>query len=1046
MTTNHVPLARGLFRHRPRSLAAAAFAAVFAAGPALAVDYTWNGGGGDINWSTGGNWIGGTAPISGTANNILFSGTVRLTPNQNLGTADFGSIQFIGSPTGNFTIGGNALRLGDYGGAITTVISNTVANANHTINNAIAFNETAPQISVGTSGTLTLGGLLTNGTGASTANVILANGTLLPTNSENSFSGIFNVRGNGTVIVSQMADGGSNSQIGAGSRITLGNGTADGTLRYIGPTVSTNRSFQFGSNTSAAGGATITADGTGPISFSSGTFNVSPGGGVDVTRIVTLSGTNTGDNTISGVIIDNNGSAPIALTKSGSGTWVLLGNNTYSGTTNLSSSGGTLVIGHGNALGGTTAGTIVANLAAVGLQGNITTAEPFTITGNGAGNTGSLYNVSGNNTISGPVTLAATAGVGATSGTLTLSNSVSGAFQLRKLQAGTVVLTGSNTYTGTTSVQGGTLVIGHANALGSTAVGTVVSNNMTLALQGSITTAAEPVQIQGTGVGGGGALVNLSGANTLSGPVTLAADTTVAATSGTLTLSNAVGGGFNLTKAGVGTVVLGGANTYTGDTIVSAGVLRLGANQATAATNSLTVSSGTLDTAGFTMSIASANLQGLTLGGGAAGSRAAVVTSSGTLAITSNQPEVEYLATNDPLGATIAGNLQLSSTGAATAFTVGDSTAAADDLTISAVIGGTLLTAYKQSAGTLVLSGQNTFSATAFQVREGTVILGTNAPASGPGSLGDNAADVQVGHLSTGGNASLLLQDGVTIARTVAIATNTSSPLGFTRTIGGVNTSGTSIFSGNVSVATNSLLSAAAGGTVVFSGRISDRTTDFQSAATIAKIGAGTVVLSGSNSTTLPWAVQAGKLLINGTNGGAGGTTVDAGALLGGSGRINGLVTVNGTLSPGNSPGVLTLSSLVLTSTATTLMEINDLTRGLDYDGITITSASGLTYGGSLSLAFGLAGAVPDQTTFDLFNFSGSPSGDFTSVTSTGFYAGTWSPVSSGTWSLESGGQTLTFSAATGDVVVVPEPSTLLLVACAAGIAAIAARRRVTRA
>jgi hypothetical protein len=42
---------------------------------------TWNGGGADDNWTTSGNWLGGTAPVANDA--LLFDGSVRLTPNNN---------------------------------------------------------------------------------------------------------------------------------------------------------------------------------------------------------------------------------------------------------------------------------------------------------------------------------------------------------------------------------------------------------------------------------------------------------------------------------------------------------------------------------------------------------------------------------------------------------------------------------------------------------------------------------------------------------------------------------------------------------------------------------------------------------------------------------------------------------------------------------------------------------------------------------------------------------------------------------------------------
>jgi fibronectin-binding autotransporter adhesin len=193
----------------------------------------------------------------------------------------------------------------------------------------------------------------------------------------------------------------------------------------------------------------------------------------------------------------------------------------------------------------------------------------------------------------------------------------------------------------------------------------------------------------------------------------------------------------------------------------------------------------------------------------------------------------------------------------------------------------------------------------------------------------------------------------------------------------------------------------------------------------LEKNGVGTLILSGSSNYSGDTDVSAGTLAVNGVLGGN--VTVASGATLGGSGSIAGLVTVNGILSPGNSPGELTLGSLVLGGTSTTLMQIDGVARGTQYDGITITGSSSLTYGGALSLVFGNGSAFADNVTFDLFSFAGVASGNFSNVSSTGFYAGTWTNNNDGTYKLQQGPQTLTFSQATGDIIVVPEPGAVAL-------------------
>ncbi|TCR65670.1 autotransporter domain-containing protein [Bosea sp. BK604] len=88
------------------------------------------------------------------------------------------------------------------------------------------------------------------------------------------------------------------------------------------------------------------------------------------------------------------------------------------------------------------------------------------------------------------------------------------------------------------------------------------------------------------------------------------------------------------------------------------------------------------------------------------------------------------------------------------------------------------------------------------------------------------------------------------------------------------------------------------------------------------KVGSSTWTLTGINNTALPWTVTAGTLLVNGSINAA--VTIDAGATLGGSGSITGVVVapVGGTLAPGgagSAPGSLTINGNLLMDTAAVL-------------------------------------------------------------------------------------------------------------------------------
>ena len=149
-------------------------------------------------------------------------------------------------------------------------------------------------------------------------------------------------------------------------------------------------------------------------------------------------------------------------------------------------------------------------------------------------------------------------GDGAASGaaiTATISSELLGASQLVKTDLGTLMLTGTNGYTGGTAVNGGTLRIASDANLGAVAGGLSFDG-------GTLNTTADVISSRA---------VDLIGAGTL------------AIDAGTsLTLNGAISGAGGFTKAGTGSLVLTGTNSYAGDITVTAGSLFVNGDQSAA--------------------------------------------------------------------------------------------------------------------------------------------------------------------------------------------------------------------------------------------------------------------------------------------------------------------------------------------------------------------------------------------------------------------------------------------------------------------------------
>ncbi|KQZ73892.1 hypothetical protein ASE06_16385 [Sphingopyxis sp. Root214] len=491
---------------------------------------------------------GGTNSAIGAASNA--AGNLVL----NGGTLSY--VGAAGSTDRLFTLGGSAGSRLEASGSGAIAFTNT---------GAIAFS--AP----GTNQTIALGG--TNSGNNSLAAQITDNGagvtsltkdglgTWILNNPNSNYTGITTING-GVLGVDKLSNGGLASSIGASSaaaaNLVIGNGS---TLRYTGTGDTTNRLF-----TLSAGTTFLESSGTGAIVFTdTGLVTLA---GADQARTIALGGTNTGNNTLAGSI-GNAGTGVTVLAKNDAGTWVLTGTNTYTGLTNINA--GTLILGNGGTAGSIASAT-VNNLGVLGFNRADTLtyggviAQSGSVRQLGAG----ITILTGANTYTGGTTISAGTlqlGNGGTTGSITgnvtndgvldfnrsniatFDGVISGSGSVKQSGAGTTILTGSNSYTGGTAINAGTLQISSDANLGA-AAGPLSFNNGILRTTANITSAR---------------------AATLAGAGTMLTD---AGTS--FTLGGVVSGAGGLTKSGTGTLILTGTNGYAGGTTISGGTLSLG--------------------------------------------------------------------------------------------------------------------------------------------------------------------------------------------------------------------------------------------------------------------------------------------------------------------------------------------------------------------------------------------------------------------------------------------------------------------------------------
>ena len=217
--------------------------------------------------------------------------------------------------------------------------------------------------------------------------------------------------------------------------------------------------------------------------------------------------------------------------------------------------------------------------------------------------------------------------------------------------------------------------------------------------------------------------------------------------------------------------------------------------------------------------------------------------------------------------------------------------------------------------------------------------------------LGTSVIQVTGTAASNTANTAVLTNSGVTFTHDINVNTN---PNGVTVTLGGLGSQTTSTWTGAIALGQSASLTGGTAGTTTFSGSISGGTT-----AVVTKAGNGTVVLTGTNGYTGPTTVNAGVLQIDGQQTGGGAYSVAAGATLRGNGTVltaagaNGLtVLAGGTFAPAAAGGTFhvvgdvtlggTLQVNLDALTATPLDIAGTLSIG-DAAAITLVGGSALT-------------------------------------------------------------------------------------------------------
>ncbi len=920
------------------------------------------------------------ATAAGNAALIIDSGS-QLYVN---GTQTFGSINVIG--TGNSENRG-AIRLASaLAGNITLAGSTTIGTEGGSIAGTITSGAVGTQ-------TLTLGTSNSTGTGAFNGAIGGGTGTIALTNARgtstlagpNTYAGGTMVTGGTLNITGTNSGGGSYSVGAAGASATLtinssGTVSASGLTLVNATSPSYVVNFNGGIFSVGSGGITASAN-VGSINFAGGTlkssaaFNISSSIPIRFNSGTSVIDTTGGNITSASAFLVGTGTGSVTI--QGGNTLTLPSGNSYNGATLITGSTtlklgastlpGAVTVHSGSKFDMANASQSIGGLAGIGTilnTGGATTVKTLTITGTGGNDFSGSIN---------PSTATEKTNTGV----------------IINLSSGAQTFSGTNTYTGITTISAGTLVLSGGNGttagtLASTAAGSVVVKNTTLQLQATASNTASGVSTALTGTGTANQILT-GGSGAISSTIQLRGDNNVTFFAGSSS------SGF-----------MGGVNSTSGYT------LNFDVNQLTAAGSNNVFTFGST-THGLQigrnvqLNVTGGNDDSLVLG------PIRYVSTAGTLTLnpTSANLSVAGFTNNQTSGVTL--KLDGTTSNNFMNGVIANSTGTGTPATV----------VNKTNSSTWTLSAANTYSG-GTSIKSGSIIItGGNDRLLTTGS-------VTLGDVSTAGK--LVLGDSTT-ARDQTLASLTTTGLG--GSVVGAHASTLSVLTLNI-----------ASGTNTFGGSLGGTGNENQLALT--KSGAGTLTLTGTNTYAGETEITNGTLAI-----GSGGsianssqiivgasTTFDVSAVsftvgassaqtLSGTGQIEGNISIGGqgTLAISNSPGTMTFDgNLGLNTDSISTFEINGFTLGNhDLALAAIAGTQTVTFnGGTLNLLF--QSGFNTQGTVKIFDFDAYAGSGFTTVAATGLASGF----------------SASFDETNGIVTVIPEPRAALL----GGIGLLALLRR----